>query len=143
MGPRERRRHGGRQLVVHEHLPAARAVEDAHVDAFDVHRLHVRLRVVGSGVRRLVVRMPFEGPLLQIAADDGGVHALRHLGDLDLADLDDRLVRCGRGAADELRREALERLVEVALPQAVGLHRVQIAVENAESLFHACLTRTC
>ena len=139
----ERRGDVRRQLVVHQHLPAPRAIEDADVDAFDVHGLHVRLRVVGPRVRGLVMRMPLERPVLEIAADHGRVRTLRHLGYLDLPDLDDRLVRRARGAADELRREALERLVEITLPEAVRLHRVQIAVEDAVSLFHVCLTRTC
>ena len=43
------------EVVVHEHLAPARAVEDRHVDALDVHGLDVRLGVVAARVRDLVV----------------------------------------------------------------------------------------
>src|SRR5262249_49591372 len=73
---------------------------------------------------------------LQILADERRVHAPGHLADLDLADLDDRLVRRVLGAADELGRELLERLLEVALPEAVRLHRVPAVVQNLDPVLH-------
>jgi hypothetical protein len=54
----------------------------------------------------------------------------------EVADLDDRLVRRVVRAAQELRRERLERRVEIALPETVGLHRVEVAVEHAEPVLH-------
>jgi len=109
---------------VHEHLAAARAVEDRHVDALDVHGLDMRLGIVAARVRDVVVRGPREGALVEVLADDGGARPLGHLPELEIADLDDRLIRRVRAAAEELRRELLERLGEVPLPEAVGLHRV-------------------
>src|SRR5262249_54853418 len=38
------------------------------------------------------------------------------------------------GPADQLRRELLERLLQVALPQPVGLHRVEIGVHDLEAV---------
>ena len=61
---RQRRRHLGLEVIVHQDLATARAVDDGHVDALDVHGLHVRLGVVATGVRDGVVRMALEGPLL-------------------------------------------------------------------------------
>src|SRR5439155_22974143 len=65
-----------------------------------------------------------------------GAIALGHLAELEVADLDDGLVRRVGGAAQELRRELLERLVEVALPEAVGLHRVEVRVHDLEAVLH-------
>ena len=89
----QRRRHLGIEVVVHQDLAAARAVDDGHVDALDVHGLHVRLGVVAPGVRDRVVRVALEGAPLQILADHRGARALGHLGDGQVADLDDGLVR--------------------------------------------------
>ena len=129
------------QVVVHQHLAAPRAVDDGHVDALDVHGLHVRLGVVAPGVCDRVVRMALERPRLLILADHGGARALGHLRDGQIADLDDRLVRCVLRPAREARGELLERRLEVFLPETVRLHRVQVAVHGPESALghHALL----
>src|SRR5215475_2032542 len=127
------------ELIVHEHLAAAGAVDDGHVDALDVHGAHVSLGVVAPIVGDLVVRAALEGPPLEVLAHHGGMGALGHLCDGEVADLDHRLVGRIVGAAQELRRELLERLVEIALPEPVGLHRMQIAVEHAEPVLHDVL----
>ena len=133
-----RTRQGGRHLrvVVHQHLAPARAVDDGDVDALNVHRLQMRRRVVAARVRHRVVRMAGEGAILQALAHHRRARALRHLGDLEVADRDERLVHRPVGAPREPWRELLERLVQVLLPEAVRLHRVQIAVQNPESIFH-------
>jgi hypothetical protein len=133
---RQRVGHARVEVVVHLHLTAARAVEDRDVDALDVHRLHVRRRIVTARVRDLVVRRACERAALQFLAHGGGVRPLRHLADLEVADADERLVRRVVGAPREDRRERLERLVEVAHPEVVGLHRVQIAVHDLEPVLH-------
>ena len=129
------------EVVVHEHLAPARAVEHRHVDALDVHGLDVRRRVVAARVRDLVVRRPLEGAPLEILADGGGVRALGHLPDLEIADLDHRLIRRVGRPAPEPGRELLERLGEIALPEAVGLHRVQIRVHDLEVVLHRRASR--
>ena len=136
-------REGGRYLrvevVVHQDLAAARAVDDGDVDALDVHGLQVGLRVVAPRVRERVVRVAGERALLKALAHHRRARPLRHLGDLDVADADDGLVGRSLGAPGEAGRELLERLVQVLLPEAVRLHRVQIAVEDPEPVLHGCL----
>src|SRR5438105_5103187 len=136
VGARQRVGDARVEIVVHLHLTAARAIEDRDIDAFDVHRLHVRGRVVAARVRNLVMRRPRERATLEILAHGGGVRALGHLADLEVTDADERLVRGVFGAPGERRRERLERLVEVADPEVVGLHRVQIAVHDLEPVLH-------
>src|SRR5205809_62305 len=87
-------------------------------------------------VRNLVMRRPRERATLEILAHGSGVRALGHLADLEVTDADERLVRGVLGAPGERRRERLERLVEVADPEVVGLHRVQIAVHDLEPVLH-------
>ena len=77
---------------MHQHLAAARAVEDGDVDALDVHGLHVGLRVVAARVGDRVVGVAREGAPLEVLADDGRARALGHLAELEVADPDDRLV---------------------------------------------------
>src|SRR5437762_9755916 len=91
VGARQRGRHLRIEVVVHLHLTPARSVEHGDVDALDVHGLHVRLWIVASRVRRLVVRMPRERAVLQILTNDCGAIALGHLAELEVADLDDGL----------------------------------------------------
>jgi hypothetical protein len=61
----------GIEIVVHEHLAAARPVENGHVDALDVHGDQVRGRVEAGGRRHLVVRVPGERAPVQVG---GGPH---------------------------------------------------------------------
>src|SRR5262249_51188154 len=61
---------------------------------------------------------------------------LGHLAELEVPDLDEGLVRRVGGATHELRRELFERLVQVAFPQPVGLHRVEIGVHDLEAVLH-------
>ena len=96
----------------------------------------MRLGVVAARVRRRVVRVAREGPFLEALADERGARPLRELGDLEVADLDHRLVRGIVLAPGEPRRELLEGLVEIPLPEPVGLHRVEVAVEDLEPAFH-------
>ncbi len=133
--------HVGVQVVVHQDLTPPRSVEDRHVDAFDVHGLDVRRRIVAARMRDLVVRMTGEGAALEILADDRRARPLAHLADLDVADADDRLVGRVLRPAREPRRERLERRVEVLRPEVVRLHRVQVAVHHPESVLHLDLRR--
>src|SRR5205809_7869576 len=93
-----------------------------------ISRRDVRLGVVAARVRDLVVRVPGEGAPLEVLADDGRLRPLGHLTDLEVADPDDRLVRRVFRATDERRRERAKRRLQVALPEGVRLHRVEVAV---------------
>jgi hypothetical protein len=73
---------------------------------------------------------------VEVLADHRGPRPLGHLPQLEVADLDDRLIRRVRAAAEELRRELLERVGEVPLPETVGLHRVEIRVHDLEAVLH-------
>src|SRR2546425_11676902 len=129
------------EVVGHEPLAPARAVDDGDVDALDLHRRDVRLGVVAARVRDLVVWVPGEGAPLEVLADDGRLRPLGHLTDLEVADPDDRLVRCVLRATDELRRERAEWRLQVALPEGVRLHRVEVAVHHPESVLHGFPSR--
>src|SRR2546428_453957 len=89
---------------------------------------------------RVGVWVPGEGAPLEVLADDGRLRPLRHLTDLEVADPDDRLVRCVLRATDELRRERAEWRLQVALPEGVRLHRVEVAVHHPESVLHGFLS---
>ena len=141
VGAREGGRYRGVEIVVHQHLAAARAVDHRDVDALDVHGLEMGRRVVAARVRHRVVGMTGEGALLQAPAHHRGARPLRHLGDLHLADLDDGLVGRALRGPGEAGREFPERLLQVLLPEAVRLHGVQVAVEDTESVFHGRLLR--
>src|SRR5947208_1164771 len=105
---------------------------DGHAELLDgaPQRLHLGIVNVAA-VNRAWVADHGHGAALANRAP-----GLGHLAELEVADLDDGLVRRVGGAAQELRRELLERLVEVALPEAVGLHRVEVRVHDLEAVLH-------
>ena len=136
VGAREGSRHRRIEIVVHQHLAAARAIDHRDVDALDVHGLEMGGCVVAARMGHRVVGMAGEGALLQALADHRAARPLRHLGDLHLADLDDGLVGCALCGTGEAGGELLEGLLQVLLPETVRLHGVQVAVEDTESVFH-------
>ncbi len=101
----------------------------------------MRGRVVAARMRHRVVGMTGKGPLLEALAHHGRAWPLRHLRDLDLADLDDGLVGRALRGPREAGGELLERLLQVLFPEAIRLHGVQVAVEDTESVFHRGLLR--
>src|SRR5882724_5921548 len=72
VGTRQRRCVVRREVVVHQDLPAARAVHDGNVDALDVHRGQGRVRVEAAPARNLEVWVPRAAPAPQLAAGGGG-----------------------------------------------------------------------
>ena len=149
VGPRQRGGIVRREIVMAQDLPPARAVHDGDVDPLDVHRGQGRDRVVAARPRHLEMRMPRPAAAAQLAARHGRalLHVVRrdrqtlhlHAHDrvgvaLVLAALRKKLPL----PAEKPRRVRPMRPIEVARPEVVGLHHVQIAVENQKTIACHC-----
>ena len=141
VGARQCRGVIGRQIVVAQDLPPARPVHDRDVDPLDIHRRQGRGRIVPARPGDLEMRVAGAAAAAQFAAGDRGalLHVVRrdrqplHLHAHDRVGVG--LVFRARGerlllAAEEARRVGLMRADEIARPQIVGLHHVQVAVED-------------
>ena len=130
-----------REIVVTQDLPPARAVHHGNIDALDIHRRQGRGRIEALRPRDIEMRVTRSAFAPQLTA--GGGRPLRlgerrdrqplHLHASDsvgvafvLGTLRQRLLL----SAKEARRVRSMRLVEIAGPQVVRLHHVQITVQN-------------
>ena len=141
IGARQRRGVVGFQIVVAQHLPPARAVHDRDVDPLDIHRSQCRARIEAARPRHLEMRVAGAAAAAQLAARDGGAglpgmrrdrepldlhaHDVVGVALVVLAVVELRLMR-----TEEARRVLPIRFVEIARPQIVGLHHVEIAVHD-------------
>jgi len=80
--------------------------------------------------------MPRDGAVMKIGVGTDQLRPLRHLADRKAADLNRRLVRRALRRPSEARRGSLERLIEIALPQPIRLHGMQITVHDTQALLH-------
>ena len=141
IGARQCRGVIGREVVVAQDLPPARPVHDRDIDPLDVHRRQGRGRIEAARPGDLEMRVAGAAAAAQFAARNSGpgLHVMRrdrqplHLHAHDRIGVG--LVFLARRqrlllAAEEARRVGPIGFAQIARPQIVGLHHVQVAVED-------------
>ena len=144
VGPRQRRGIVGREIVVAQDLAAARAIHDRDIDPFDVHRRQGRDRVVAARPRHPEMRMSGAAAAPQFAAGHRRANRVAWAGiaspctsmpmmESVLALSSAALVQGFLLTAEKARRVCPVGAVEPAVPKVIGLHHVEIAIEDQKS----------